>query len=673
MASPKKLEYTALLGLVLQAVFLLVCWILSTQSGSAAVTAEMWHLMPGILVWAVVWVHGRQRRLAREEREELERLKQTRLSEEIFEETELDTMRASSSLLVLEKYLVPVITIAVSGLLLFFTYRMTMSMLDMQELTVRQPLNVAVGMVMIGFVGFLIGKYAAGLAQSRDFALLRASGGYLLGNVIACVLIAVAMGLHHFGMSWAHAVVTWLIPCMMALVGIELLLNLVLDIYRPRIPGRERRPPYDSRLLGLFAEPGGVLKTVASTLDYQFGFKVSETWFYHFMERTIVPLLLIQLCSLWMLSTIVVVDPDEVAFIETLAKPIVRTVDAERGLKASVFQPGFHLKWPWPISVARAIPAYAVQSIELGKVRKTQERKPWQFDPTVAISSGEEVILWRERHIDPAEGYEVSFIVPSSETGKGEQPAASEPVELPGAAAGESVAERAPEVNLARLKAVLHFRLKRRDDGTVDEDAAFTYCYRQDDLEAHVEKLAYRALCRIAATQDFLRWIAQERGDTVQKFRRMVQQAADEAGLGIEVVFAGIPSVHPPAKTAGAFEGVVTALEQREGYMLQGEVEEARMVEDAGANARESVHRARGYRERLVRNAEAERGQFTKQLEAYAKSERVYMFRSYFDTIETALSNQFLYVVPVTEHEVDIIDLQARLRPQLLELDTAEE
>lgn len=673
MASPRKLEYTALLGLMLQGVFLLVCWILSTQSGSAAVTAEMWHLMPGVLVWAVVWVHGRQRRLAREEREELERLRQTRLSEEIFEETELDTMRASSSLLVLEKYFVPVITIILSGLLLFFTYRMTMSTLGTEELTVRQPLTVAVGMVMIGFVGFLIGKYAAGLAESREFALLRASGGYLLGNVIACVLIAVAMGLYHFGMTWGHAIVAWVIPAMMGLVGIELVLNLILDIYRPRVPGQERRPPYDSRLLGLFAEPGGVLKTVASTLDYQFGFKVSETWFYHFMERAIVPLLLIQLFSLWLLSAVVVVDPSEAAFIETLGKPMVRPADAGKGLEASVFEPGFHLKWPWPISVARTVPAYAVQSLELGRVREAQERKPWEVDPRVTTSSDDELILWRERHIDPEEGYEISFVVPSSELEEGEAPGAVEPAEEADAPPGEPVAARAPEVNLARLKGVLHFRLKRKEDGTVDEDAAFTYCYRQRQLEDHLQKLGYRALCRIAASQDFLRWIAQDRGPTVDRFRRLVQEAADEAGLGVEVIYAGIPSVHPPANTAGAYEGVVTALQQHESLVLQGEVEESRLVEDALASAREAVHTARGYAARLVQNAVAEQAQFVKRLEAYRKSERVYLFRSYFDSIEAALSQQSVYVVPVSEHEVNIIDLQERLRPQLLELDTAEE
>ena len=128
-------------------------------------------------------------------------------------------------------------------------------------------------------------------------------------------------------MTWAEVAVTFIIPGIMALVGVELVLNLILDIYRPRVPGRERRPPYESRLLGLFAEPQGVLKTVAATLDYQFGFEVSETWFYHFMEKAILPLLLVQVVSLWLLTMIVVVNPNEVAFVEVFGKPYLTQAD----------------------------------------------------------------------------------------------------------------------------------------------------------------------------------------------------------------------------------------------------------------------------------------------------------------------------------------------------------
>ena len=102
MAGPKRLEMTALLGLILQLAFTVFCWLLSEASHSEAVQAEAWHLAVGVPVWLLVLVHGRQRRLAREEREERERLKDARLSDEIFAETELDTARASAGLHVFE-------------------------------------------------------------------------------------------------------------------------------------------------------------------------------------------------------------------------------------------------------------------------------------------------------------------------------------------------------------------------------------------------------------------------------------------------------------------------------------------------------------------------------------------------------------------------------------------
>ncbi|MGD2174735.1 MAG: SPFH domain-containing protein [Candidatus Brocadiaceae bacterium] len=701
MANPKKLEYTALLGIVLQLAFTLTCWILVGQSQSWSVGAEMWHLAIGVPVWMLVLVHGRQRRLARQEQEELEQLRETRLSEEIFEDTELDTMRASTALLIFEKYVVLVATLLLSGALLFASYYVYSYLFAGGRPGVppgvEKPVVVAVGMIFIAFLGFLIGKYSAGLAQAQEFRLLRAAGGYMLGNVLACVLIVISMGMYHFGVSWGETIVTYAIPAGMGLVGLELILNLILDIYRPRVPGKVRRPPYDSRLLGLFAEPGGVLKTVAATLDYQFGFQVSETWFYRFMERAIVPLALIWLVGLWMLSSIVVVDPDEVAFVETLGKPYVSAEDAATGLRATVLPAGFHLKWPWPISVSRVVPAYRVQAIELGKI---YEPKPGvDLDPRIRTLEDPDVILWRERHIDPSEGYEANFLVPSTgesgasgaegtpgEAAEGESEAGQAPpeeatapepaplVELGMAGSLEAqLAAEAPDVNLARLLAEVHFRLKQKPDGTVDERAAFTYCYAQTQLEEHLRKLAYRALCRVAASQDFIKWIADERGETVREFERLLRKAIDREQLGVEVVFAGVEAVHPPPATAFAYEDVVTALENKESSVLEGDVEEVRMVEGARGFRAAELAMAGGYRAQIVETARAERDQFLVRLAAYQKAPLVYLFRNYFDTIEAALGGQDIFVVPRTDSEVDIIDMAPQVRPQLLDLDTAEE
>ncbi len=679
MASPRKLEMTALLGLFLQAAFVLACFVLGRSSDSRAVEAEFWYLVPGLLVWLLVLVHGRQRRLAMQEEEEKERLKQTRLSAEIFEETELDSMRAGAGLLIFEKYFVPVLSIVLSGGLLFLAYR-SFSSLRGPAPRIAQVVAVAMVMVFVSFLGYLIGKYAAGLAQNRGFRLLRAAGGYVLGNVIAAMLIAIAMAMYYFDVKWAETAIAYIIPAVMALVGLEILLNLLLDIYRPRVPGQETRPPYDSRLLGLFAEPQGVFHTLAATLDYQFGFKVSDTWFYKFMQRAIIPLLLIQLVCLWLLTLIVVVNQDEVVFIENWGKPYVSGADAAKGVKATLFEPGVYVKAPWPFGVARHVPAFRVQTVEVGKIRNEGVK------PSDAPTLSQDFILWRETHIDPREGYEVSFLVPSTaQVTEGEQqggaeatpavpdvaPAAGSQAAGPGTpgTAGDAPARavHAPRVNLARLDARVYYRVKRGPDGRIDPDAAFTYVYRQTDIQQHIEKLAYRSICRLAASEDFLRWVAQDRARSAAAFRSLLSEAIDKAGLGLDVMDVTVSAVHPPAEVAADYESVVAALEGREALIYQGQQEAINTERSAEALAGEMTRDANGYSQALKVTSQRDADYFQVALTAFRKAPDVYVMRTYLDIVEDALVGQKVYVVPSAPSEVQIIDLQEKLRTQMLE------
>jgi membrane protease subunit HflK len=706
MPTGKRLEHTALLGLVLQAAFLLVCWVAYGQSGSVAAQAEVWHLGAGLIVWLLVLVHGRQRRLAHQEREELDRLRQGRLSEEIFEEMELDTMRASSTLVAFEKYAVPIVTIGLSALLGYSAYSgFARVQLGAPRLVADQVTLSLILAVMISFGGFVVGWYSARLGQLPDYRLLRAAGSYMLGNVFACVLVAVALAMYHFGATWGDPVVAYMIPGAMAIVAAELLLNLVLDVYRPRVPGKERRPPYDSRLLGVVSEPGGIWRTVASTLDYQFGFKVSETWFYQFMERAIVPLLLVQVLALWLLTSIVVVDAGEAAFIEVMGRPRLTAEDAARGVRASVMGPGWHLKWPWPIGVARVMPAYENRVFQVGKIYEPEFGVEWaDFATAIPMASDPDIILWRERHIHHAEGQEVNFIVPGVSTTpeaadlpRTERPAADYgiPEESPVAAAaavyqaGEDTpglastldegllaaegAVRAPEVSMARVDATVHYRLARLPEGTVDEEAAYNYVYAQTELERHLRQLAFRAVCRIAASQDFLRWLSDQREDTSTEFQGLLREAIERENLGVEVVFAGFQVVHPPPEAAARYEDVVAALIDREGLVLGGEIDQVKMIADARTRAFASKAMARSHRYARVESERAGSELFLAQLAAFRKAPAVYALRSYFRAMADILANQRIYVLPRMASEVDIIDLTEVVRPELLTLTPTEE
>ena len=130
-----------------------------------------------------------------------------------------------------------------------------------------------------------------------------------------------------------------------------------LEIYRPRLKGKVVHPLYDSRLVGLVSHPEGVFSTAASALDYQFGFKVSDTWFYQFLKINFPWLALAQLALLLVSSGFVFINPGEQALLERLGRPVVGR---------EVLGPGLHLKWPYPIDDIHRFRTEEVQSSTVG-------------------------------------------------------------------------------------------------------------------------------------------------------------------------------------------------------------------------------------------------------------------------------------------------------------------
>src|SRR5206468_4010564 len=131
------------------------------------------------------------------------------------------------------------------------------------------------------------------------------------------------------------------------LIAVETLLGLLLEIYRVRLKGKETRLLYESRLVGLLGQPEAIITTAAHALDYQFGFKVSDTWFYKFLEKALAWLVLAQLGLLLLSTCFVFVDPGQQGLLERFGAPVPGR---------EVVGPGLHLKLPWPVDRVRRFP-----------------------------------------------------------------------------------------------------------------------------------------------------------------------------------------------------------------------------------------------------------------------------------------------------------------------------
>src|SRR6185436_16455878 len=142
-----------------------------------------------------------------------------------------------------------------------------------------------------------------------------AASALLLG-AYALALTALSVALVWFDFRKADWILARILCVLLGLLAIENILTLLLEGYRPRVRGRPARILYESRLVELLSHPEGIFTTVAHTLDYQFGFKVSETWFYQFLRRSVLWLALCYVVILAAFTCLVYVQPGESALLE---------------------------------------------------------------------------------------------------------------------------------------------------------------------------------------------------------------------------------------------------------------------------------------------------------------------------------------------------------------------
>ena len=286
----------ALIGLVLQIITALAAFGLSRWVGSTALNMLSLYLVGGIPIWFVVLLVFRQHELAALEALDLEELRREKQAtgggEAIFDEGGgggLGFMVAKTRLEWMQRWLIPtfgfltaVYLIAV-GILSWVAFG-DVAVHEWPRLSAVELALVLVSLLML--LMFFFARYTSGMARVERWQLLRGCGSYMLGNAVVALAILVCLGVYLYqGTTSWERVLTYAIPTIMLLLGIETLINFLLDIYRPRTPGVEPRACFDSRLLGLISEPGGIAHSLAEAINYQFGFKVSQTWFYLLLQR----------------------------------------------------------------------------------------------------------------------------------------------------------------------------------------------------------------------------------------------------------------------------------------------------------------------------------------------------------------------------------------------------
>ncbi|HAU37143.1 MAG TPA: hypothetical protein DCX07_05440 [Phycisphaerales bacterium] len=554
MTTQMRGKNVAIGGALLQIAFTVVMLILWAWTKSASAMAAMWLLAGGVLLWLMVTLLFYTRQLELQEAMELEEMsKRGAGTKTIFEGEGAEEQRSAAARAEwMRKWMVPVFTLAWAGYHVATGVIMLRYLAGRSAAPLNEPLQGTMFMFLLAFSGFLFSRYASGMSLRPEWRLLRAAGSYLLINVLAIVASMAAL----LAASWAGKIsVDWAIahvlPVVQLILAAELALNLILDIYRPRLPGQEYRPSFESRVYTLLADPGRVGHSIAEAVNYQFGFEVSRTWFYQLLSRALLPLVLFGVAVLFAMTCVVIVHDDERAIVTVWGK----APDGwdTKPVEQTTLGPGLHFKYPWPVSEAHKYKNELVRQIDLGV---GGERKP-------TIVNGRELFLWTEEH---GAREEKDFLI-------------GIPVRM---RRGESDVEgaAAPAVNIIKLVLGVQYRVAD----------PYRYAYGYADAAKVLECLAYREMTRYcaAATLDERVGGAESqrpeglmsfgRGQAANQLRERIAQAAKEHDLGVEILYVGILSAHPPAAASPAFEDVLKAERARDAKIYKAEAEAAEML-----------------------------------------------------------------------------------------------
>jgi membrane protease subunit HflK len=574
----------------------------------------------GVVVTAVSWFQMRLEENERLEKLEFEEMAKSRGSTALFEAKDIEVFPIQRSREQFERIMVPVITLLLCILQAggaYFLWRWLSS--PTTAVGLKQPTVALSLFALFALVLFLLGKFSATVARLQAHRLLRPGASYLLLGAYLCFLVVMGIVGVQAGFPKTDYIVAHILCGLLALIAVETLINLVLEMYRPRVKGKVERPLYESRLVGLLGSPEGLITTAAQALDYQFGFKVSETWFYRFFEKALGWLLLLQFGVLLMSTAVVFIEAGEQGLLERFGRPVTNR---------TLLEPGPHLKWPWPIDKTYRYRTEQIQSFEIGVTNRPSDEK-------------EGLVVWTVAH---SKEQEDNFLVASRATMDQES-------------TNSATGKRIPPVSLVTGSIPVQFQITNLVD----------WAYKNEDAAGLLQDLTRREIVRYLVNADMNEIMSYGREGAAQTLINRIQAAADNRQLGAKIVSVGLQDLHPPVKVAADYEKVISAVQSKLAKILAAKAYAVQTNALAEAQATTIVNKASADRTAREIDALAQAALFTNQIPAFEAAPSVYAERAYLDAFSRGTANARKYILLTTNtHDVLTFDLEDKIRADIL-------
>lgn len=507
------------------------------------------------------------------------------------------------------------------------------------------PMYMVFLAAVIGVISLFAGAFYNGQSREEVFRWLRPFGAWMIAGAVASAAAVIAGLCTKSGLKDYDAVIARVLLVIYLVLAVELVLSFVVEFYRPRTL-EESRPVFESRILALFTEPGGVMRNFADMLDYQFGFKVSSTWMYSFVERAIFPLLLLWALLLWGSTAIHEVDSNEVGLRSNLG----RLANTEK-----VLSPGIYFTLPWPFGTLEKFSCDQIYEVVIGHDEHEHEEEEEEYvddghghapPPKKEKHEGPlKVVLWTAEH---GEGNN-NFIVANDVSHSG----------------GDKTGDVLGDFYFVGLSMPIQYHIR--------PDGVYNYVYGSVDARAVIKNIGHMVVTEYLASAPFYHVITSGRRDAEEKLQSRIQAECDAQKLGVQIVGVNLVGIHPPTQVGAEFQKVLGAMEEREKMVLAAEAYKAGVLPQAQADALAIRERAaaRSYQTATVAKAVSER--FVKQLQAYQTMPKLFLLKNYLDFLEKDCKDVRKYVLSSSlQGDVYELNLEEKERLNLFDANLGE-
>ena len=527
-------------------------------------------------------------------------------------------------------FVIAVAAAVVIGLMLWKNTQMWALRGDAPVAMSGSPVHTALIAAVLMMISVFAGAFMVGQSRMPGFRWLRPVGAWLLMGFLSLCAASVSALFFGSNITQVDPVLAQVFFWLYAVLALEFLINFVIEFYRPRTLG-EARPVFESQLLSLFTEPGGVLRNIASALDYQFGFKVSGTWIYGFIERSFFPVMILWAVLIWGFTMIHEVGPNNVGVKEQFGEVV----------STEALEPGIYWTLPYPFGSIKQFSCTEIKRLVIGESAESAEER-----------ANSPVVLWTNAH----GGAKEPFIVAVKE---------QEPVSGKNGKKSDMTVSSA-SISFVNMAIPIEYRIRK--------DGVMQFAYGNVDPEQVLKKLGEQAVVEYLAGSTMDTLMASGRGEAEETLKKNLQILADQNTLGVEIVRVAIMDAHPPVENvAPAYQNVIASIEEKDTEILKAQAYEYSILPEARAKAFEieNASKSKAYNSRVVAAAESER--FEKQLSAFRTMKPMFILNAMMEVLESDGGAVRKFIVPQgMKRQVYQGNFETNERLDLVNLDVSE-